>query len=327
MVLYELLIISFISKQFTIFTGIKELESIATQQAIQLEKFRSKVQDVVRENEHLRGAGVSNTGTLEFKNTNNFQSSSASEDHDDDIDDDETPLGGLKEELVNELNERMEILMTENSLINEQKGLLVEELEAFQRELDIRTQEFDEVSNKCIEFESKASQLQHLLQQTENDRDSAANKAIHFSESLGNVQAQFDTLKTDHHNLRKRSEQLDRLLHEEQIKYQQYKAQVEKEGVDCVILAQRAEERAQELKTQLNSKTAEFESTQEILRKLRREYQATRQDAEGMLQVMSSLERQVADYAAKEEEVAALSRECKEKVDDALTARDQVRIT
>lgn len=281
---------------------------------------------MVRENEHLREGRVGNTATSEFKNTNNVHSSSSSDDNDDDIgDDDETPLAGLKEELVNELNERMEILMTENSLINEQKGLLVEELEAFQRELEVRTQEFDEVSNKCMELESQTSQLQHLLQQTENDRDNAASKAIHFSENLGSVQAQFDTLTTDHHGLRKKCEQLERLLHEEQIKYQQYKAQVDKEGVDCVILAQRAEERAQELKNQLNNKTAEFESTQEILRKLRREYQSTRQDAEGMLQVMSSLERQVADYAAKEEEVTALSRECTEKVEDALTVRDQVR--
>ena len=256
-----------------------------------------------------------------------MHSSSSSDDNDDDIDDDdETPLGGLKEELVNELNERMEILMTENSLINEQKGLLVGELEAFQRELELRTQEFDEVSNKCMELESQTSQLQHLLQQTENDRDSAASKAIHFSENLGSVQAQFDTLKSDHHGLRKKCEQLERLLQEEKIKYQQYKAQVDKEGVDCVILAQRAEERAQELKNQLNNKTTEFESTQEILRKLRREYQSTRQDAEGMLQVMSSLERQVAEYTAKEEEVAALSRECTEKVEDALTVRDQVRV-
>jgi uncharacterized protein YeeX (DUF496 family) len=43
-----------------------------------------------------------------------------------------------------------------------------------------------------------------------------------------------------------------------------------------------------------------------------------------MLQVMSGLERQVADYAAREAEVQKLTRECKEKVEDAISLKEQV---
>ena len=65
-------------------------------------------------------------------------------------------------------------------------GLLIEELEAFQRDLGQRTQEYDELMNKCIDLESNLSKYQHLFKQAEHDRDLAANKAINFSESLGN---------------------------------------------------------------------------------------------------------------------------------------------
>ena len=236
------------------------------------------------------------------------------------------PIGSLKEELVNELNERLEILSTENNLINEQKSLLVNELEAFQRDLDQRTFEYNELSKKCIELETYSSKYQHLFQQAEKDRDIAGQKAIHFSESLGSVQLQYDKLKEENIRLHRKLEQLQKVYEDEQMKFSGYKQSVEKEGIDCVKLAQRAEDRAQDLKNQLTAKTTEFENTQEILRKLRREYQATRQDAEGMLQDMSGLERQVADYASKEEEVYKLTRECKDKVDEAIILKEQVFI-
>ena len=41
--------------------------------------------------------------------------------------------------------------------------------------------------------------------------------------------------------------------------------------------------------------------------------QTVRTDAEGMLQVMSGMEKQLADYAAKEEATAHLAKESKQK--------------
>jgi hypothetical protein len=41
-------------------------------------------------------------------------------------------------------------------------------------------------------------------------------------------------------------------------------------------------------------------------------------------QVMGGLERQVADYHEREEEVQRLARESKQKVEDALSLKDQV---
>lgn len=49
-----------------------------------------------------------------------------------------------------------------------------------------------------------------------------------------------------------------------------------------------AEDRVKELHLLLLQKTQDLENAQEVARKLRREYQSTRQDAEGMLQVKIS---------------------------------------
>ena len=72
-------------------------------------------------------------------------------------------------------------------------------------------------------------------------------------------------------------------------------------------------------------KSQELDASADVIRKLRREYQSTRQDAEGMLQVMGGLEKQLSEYAAREEEVGRLAKECKEKMEEALLQRDQVR--
>lgn len=48
-----------------------------------------------------------------------------------------------------------------------------------------------------------------------------------------------------------------------------------------------AEERVKELHALLLQKTHDLDVAQDVARKLRREYQSTRQDAEGMLQVLN----------------------------------------
>ncbi len=54
-----------------------------------------------------------------------------------------------------------------------------------------------------------------------------------------------------------------------------------------------------ELHSLLQTKTVELEGSHDIVRKLRREYTSTRQDAEGMLQVMTGLEKQVGEFSAR----------------------------
>ena len=69
--------------------------------------------------------------------------------------------------------------------------------------------------------------------------------------------------------------------------------EIDEESVAYMRRTKTAETRVRELHIQLQKTTAELHISQDNSRKLRREYQATRADAEGMLQVLSGLERQL----------------------------------
>jgi len=84
-----------------------------------------------------------------------------------------------------------------------------------------------------------------------------------------------------------------------------------------------AEDRVRELHMQLLKSNQELNFSQDALRKLKREYQSTRQDAEGMLQVMSGLERQVSDFSARESDLERRMKENAEGLENALTLKDQ----
>ena len=84
------------------------------------------------------------------------------------------------------------------------------------------------------------------------------------------------------------------------------------------------ENRVRELHGALHAKTQELDASSELVRKLRAEYQTTRQDAEGMLQVMGGLERQLSEYAAREADVNKRDKSCKEQEEEMAIFKEQV---
>jgi hypothetical protein len=103
-----------------------------------------------------------------------------------------------------------------------------------------------------------------------------------------------------------------------------YTDRTESDSVSVLKRVKLSEDRSRELQIGLNKKSQELEQAMELNRKLRNEYQNTRQDAEGMLQVMSGLEKQLNEYSSREEEVEQLARESKEKMEVILTIKEQV---
>lgn len=246
-------------------------------------------------------------------------------DGDEDADEDSDGEQKLKHQLIDEISKRLESLTAENTILVEQRTLLHDELQLYQNELELRTQELQEVSNKLSEFESYVPPLKQSKQQAEKDRDIAASKAIHFSDLLGKTQAELETHQNELKDLKFKNNELENSLRQEIQAFNQYKMDVEKQGSECVLLAQKADERANQLKFQLNQKSIELETNQEILRKLRLEYTGTRQDAEGMVTVMGGLERQIAELTSKEEDLQITVKEWRVKVEDALCLKDQAR--
>ena len=81
--------------------------------------------------------------------------------------------------------------------------------------------------------------------------------------------------------------------------------------------------RARDLRSKLNETESELDALKSANRQLRREYETTRGDCEGMLKVMDGMEKQVAEYATREEQTLALARESRESVEQANLERDQ----
>jgi chromosome segregation ATPase len=218
----------------------------------------------------------------------------------------------------------MELLISENKLLNQQKSLLDEELQNYQVELNKRTTDIHNASQKISELESYLDATNKRLKQAEKDRDSAGAIAIEFSDALGKLKVDHDKIKKEYVEMQKQNAELNRNVMEIQQSFRKYKEDMDREGYECVELAQKAEERANHLKSELNKKSIENDSLQEVLRNLKREYQATRQDAEGMIHVMGSLERRVSEYASKEEETNSKIKDWRSKMEDALTLKVQV---
>lgn len=116
----------------------------------------------------------------------------------------------------------------------------------------------------------------------------------------------------------------EKQCHQYEQQVQQVTRQMDEEGLNTVRRIKMFDDRIKELQLQLLQKTQDLDNAQEVARKLRREYQSTRQDAEGMLQVMSGLERQLAEYSNREAEIERIATESKEKLEEAYVARDQV---
>ena len=78
-----------------------------------------------------------------------------------------------------------------------------------------------------------------------------------------------------------------------------------------------------ELRSSLRSVESQLDESKERVRSLQVEYETATADAKGMLKVMNGMEKQLSEYAEREEQVVALSKESKERVEAALLERDQ----
>jgi chromosome segregation ATPase len=155
----------------------------------------------------------------------------------------------------------------------------------------------------------------------------AGQQAIKFSEAFSKSDAQVSSL---HEQLTRTN---DKLINQTSV-LEEYKKTIKSmeqaAAADSHSLMKKMktlEDRVRELQNVIGKKTSELEESIELNRKLKRECQSTRQDAEGMLQVMSGLEKQVNEFAAREGELEKLSKEYRNRMEEALTSRDQVHTT
>ena len=288
-------------------TRAKELEGIVHHQSEQLKAQNANISNIVAENEELRDAQMAHLRSQAGTHTDAFLQ----------------PSGPVHAEVLAEMNERIDILMAENALMTEQKVILSVEMDNQQADLLRRGREVEALSEKLAQCSQELKNCAAQGVQTEQERDEAAQQAVSLSDALGRMDAEMQAVREQLLMWQQKAADTDTTVSELKKSLKAATAEAEESATGCVRRAKVAEERVKQVNSQLQRKAAELETAQEVIRKLRREYQSTRQDAEGMLQVMSGLERQLTEYSTREAEVERSSRESKERVEQSLVERDQ----
>jgi myosin protein heavy chain len=248
---------------------IKELEDIVEKQSDELDVFREKVETILAENEALREAQLEH-----LRQKRNMEEIG--------------PIGTLNSELLAEMNERVDILMAENALLIEQKMKLSTAVDDLRQELSNRTNELAILVQRLNSTEESLNTTKGRLDQAERDREEAAGRAVGLSEELGNAKTNLDIMHEQLSVWQRKCSDAELALNEARKQLSLINTQAEDNNLLNMRRTKAAEERVRELHSQLSSKSQELEAALEIGRKLRREYQSTRQDAEGMLQVLLS---------------------------------------
>lgn len=234
------------------------------------------------------------------------------------------PSAPIHAELIAELQEQIDVLRYENNLLMEQRIVTMSELEGLQNEIERRTAETHKQNQELASAIADANTWSNRALQAERDRDAAAAQALSYSDALGKSQIEQEGILEQINILKQKCKDSDSLAMEYKKQLRSVSTKNDDESVSTYKRVHDAENRVRELHTLLLNSRQEAELAQDVNHKLRAEYQNTRKDAEGMLQVMAGLERQLNEYAQREAEVDRLSRSCVAREEEAITLREQV---
>eukprot|EP00752_Nemacystus_decipiens_P012773 g11312.t1 len=235
-------------------------------------------------------------------------------------------LGGVgAREMVGELNERISILMAENTVMADQTSAMAKELEAVHEEMEEREVQMAALTKALSEAGVGLRTLEERVPQLEQQKAHAEGELMKSVNALSEREA---ALSETGEKLRVSKEEVRRLTNKV-AELEADRAAMERQAEnDADVTAERvraAGQRITELQGLLAARGQEADANGDRARKLQRELDSTRRDAEGMLQVMSGMEKQIADLSSREESNNGIAKESKQKVEDALLARDQAR--
>ena len=299
---------------------IKELESVVAQQASELEIFQSKVETVIAENDTLRN--------MQLDQMKDPLRSSAEEIYGSDSHIGPSfmglnPLDSISKQSNIELNERIDILMAENALMVEQKASLSNELDKYQEELTARSEELSAATERYNHMLKELDIQHNRANDAEKNLEASKGQLLASSNRIGKYESEREDLLGNVSELEQKNTILEASVRELRQNMKELSTQFDEDGTTFLKRTKAAEDRVRELHNVLMIKTQEVEKLQEVNKKLKTDNQRTRQDAEGMLQVMGGLERQISDYASREMEVDNTVREAKDKTERAIIDRDK----
>lgn len=217
--------------------------------------------------------------------------------------------------------------MAENALLTEQKHVLANELDKHHIDLSSHINQIKSLNKELSKLKSDHEHLHQNLILIENDRNEAANQALTYSNLKNKLEAQVQGLNEDLSRSLDKEHQYLQLNTDLKKELTQINKSHEEDNFHMLKQVKIIEDRLRDVQLNLLEKTNENESLNDVIRKLKREYQNTRTDAEAMLQVMSGLEKQLSEYTSRENEVENIAKDSRSKLMEAISQRDQVYYT
>ncbi|CAK4079682.1 unnamed protein product [Aphanomyces euteiches] len=245
----------------------------------------------------------------ESKSTTDFYASSKGAD----------PLG----DQLAELNERLDILMSENSLLVEQVSLQESELEECQKDIQERDNQLLTMSQNFNQASVAIQELRETCEHLKNDKKRCEVQIQQFAGTIAQLEAQKENIGLAIENHKANEAKYKKQIEEYEITLATIKRGAEQKQTLVTKRYQGVCERLRELTSALDSKDRQVDEWQERHRAASSELDLVKHDCEGMVKVMQSMEKQLNEYAAREEAVAELERSTLDKAQAAMLERDQ----
>jgi chromosome segregation ATPase len=189
------------------------------------------------------------------------------------------PLGA--EEAIAELHAQVKLLMDENALMVEQKVHLSQELDKQQELLEKQAIDNTGLKSKLGDALQDITRTKEGLMEVESERNAAAAEAMHLSEILGKQEQEIDSLKEGLTVAKQKLKEKEQALTEMKRLFDSLSLKYSTESDQTIDRVQQIEKHVKDLQSQLYTKNHDLEQANDVIRKLRQEYQTTRRDAEG----------------------------------------------
>ncbi|KAG7394353.1 hypothetical protein PHYBOEH_005285 [Phytophthora boehmeriae] len=227
-------------------------------------------------------------------------------------------------EYLQEINERIDVLMAENNMLMEQVSLQDDEIGAMKKELADRDQQLQVMGQNFNDATLALQELRDACSQVREEKAHCERQLQRYAASIAQLESAKDSLVEQTEAVRKERDSLETKLGEYEDMLEKMKLGGERKDENFSLRYQSVCVRLRELTTALEQKDKSVDELQDRNSELQSECEAVRQDCEGMLSVMNSMEKQLTQYCAREDAVAELESDCKTKVEEVILQKEEI---
>ncbi|TYZ56912.1 hypothetical protein PybrP1_006078 [[Pythium] brassicae (nom. inval.)] len=223
-------------------------------------------------------------------------------------------------EYFGEINERID----ENNMLMEQVSLQDDELSSMRKELHDRDQQLQIMGQN---FNQATLALQELRDSCEAMRDEKMRceaQLQQYAARIAQVESQRELLGRQVELVQAEKRSLDDQALEYEALLAAVKKNAERKDEAFATRYQNVCARLRELNSAVEHREKAVDELEEKNRALHSELEAARQDCEGMLSVLSGMEKQLTQYCNREDSVAELESDCKASVEEVVLEKEQL---